>query len=201
MVGDADAARRGVEELLARHETEPHHVRHVCRLSLELHDALAGLHGLGPDERFLLEVGATLHDIGWSTTHPDGKGHHKESARMIREHAWRGLSSRGVLLASLVARYHRKALPDPAHEGYAGLGEGDRRRVRWLAAFLRVGDALDRRHVQRVARAEARVNGRELRITAVSTWVVDVELEAAERKGDLLRELWPGELVFDTVVG
>ncbi len=198
---DVESVWRGVEALLAEHETEPHHVRHVCRLSLEIFDALSGVHGLGTSDRFCLEVGATLHDIGWALTHPDGKGHHKESARLIREHVWIGWNACDIATASLVARYHRKAMPDLGHDEFGLLPEPDQARVRWLAAFVRVGDALDRRHIQRVSRATASVSGTVLRVTAVSGWVIDTELDAAQRKGDLLRGLWKGEVVFDTVTG
>ena len=200
-VTNVDAVRRGIEELLSRHETEPEHVRHVCRLSLELHDALQSIHGLGSEERLLLEFAALLHDIGWSATQPDGKGHHKESARMILEHPWTGLDARGIALCAQIARYHRKAVPDVAHPEFAALSAPDRRRVRWLSAILRVGDALDRRHVRRVARATATAAGKTLRVTATGDGEIGAELEAANRTGDLLRALWPGDVAFDADPG
>ena len=87
---------RPIEALLARHEREPEHARQVARLALELHDALRPIHGQGARERELLECAALLHDIGWSATAPDGKGHHKASARLIRESTWETLTQREV---------------------------------------------------------------------------------------------------------
>ncbi len=196
---NVDGLRRDIDGLLAEYETEPQHVRHVCRLALELYDALAPVHGYGMEERLILETAACLHDIGWAVTQPDGKGHHKESARLIREASWSGLDPAQVALVAHVARYHRKSIPDPGHGDFAAQPARDQTRIRWLAALLRIGDALDRRHLQRVTEATARVSGDELRITAVSTWVIDAELDAADRKADLIRGLWPGRVVFDTV--
>ena len=197
---DVDALRREVDALLARYETEPEHVRHVCHLALGLFDTWASVHAMGMEERLLLEAAACLHDIGWAVTQPDGKGHHKESARLIREFGWSGLEAGQVALMAEVARYHRKTIPDGGHEEFAALPAADQIRVRWLAAVLRIGDALDRRHLQRVSAAIGSVRRDELWITAVSTWVIDVELEAADRKADLLKSLWAGRVRFEAVV-
>ena len=94
---------------------EPH-VLHVARLALLLFDQLHGLHQLGPTDRALLEAAAArLHDIGWAVT-PGGKEHHKASARLIRERAWKSLEPGEVAVLALVARNHRQSLPDPEHK-------------------------------------------------------------------------------------
>ena len=78
------------EALLEKYEEEPSHVRHVARLADDLFLALSAWHRRGLAERRWLRLGALLHDIGWSQT-PTGRGHHKESARLIGEHAWKNL--------------------------------------------------------------------------------------------------------------
>lgn len=184
------------ETLLARHEREPEHARQVARLALDLHEALSPLHGHGAGERALLECAALLHDIGWSVSGPDGKGHHKASARLIRGHAWRTLDPVEVRCVAAVARYHRKALPDPDHEDLKGLSAAERLRVAWLAACLRTADGLDRRHLQAVDKVTLRHGrgGFELRVEASGP--IDDELAAADRKSDLLRSLLPGPLAL-----
>jgi len=187
---------RPIEALLALHEREPEHARQVARLALELHDTLRPIHGQGARERELLECAALLHDIGWSVTAPDGKGHHKASARLIRESTWEALTPDEVRCVAAVARYHRKALPDPEHEELQGLSAADRARVAWMAACLRTADGLDRRHLQAVDSVSARrgSGGIELRVVALGS--IDDELSAADRKSDLLRSLLPGPLTF-----
>ncbi len=181
------------EILLSRHETEPEHTRHVARLALQLFDELSSWHGLSPVDRSLLDTAALLHDIGWSVTQPDGIGHHKESAWMIREHPWTSLAGGEVEVVAQVARYHRKSLPDPvAHRGFARLSEADQRRVQYLSAFLRVADGLDRRHGQWVAGVTASFTTGGLLIEAGSTIEIATEIIAADRKADLLRRLTSG---------
>lgn len=181
------ALRRGTEALLARHETEPTHTLHVAKLALDLFDQLIDWHGYCPDERLLLEAAASLHDIGWSQTQPDGAGHHKASAKLIREHAWPGLTGREVELIALIARYHRKALPSDGHAPYVGLNEPDRRRVRRLAALLRVADGLDRRHIRGVDGVRAEIGADEISIMVQARLSPSAAIAGAERKADLLR--------------
>ena len=173
--------------MLERFETEPGHVLHVAALADQL--ALTGLMlaGHDPSDRRLLQVAAVLHDIGWAVVAPDGKGHHKESARLIREFPWTSLEPAEVELVALTARYHRKALPSVEHGDYASLTPDDQRRVRRMAALLRVADALDRRHIQRVDRISVFAAADGLQIRVHSTDEVGAELAAAEKKGDLLR--------------
>ena len=193
---DAPALRNEIGALLQRHETEPEHVLHVARLALELFDGLAPWHQLGDTDRRLLETAACLHDLGWSVTQPDGRGHHKESARLIREFPWASLAPAEVELVALVARYHRKSLPTADHADYAALAPDDQRRVRVLAACLRIADALDRRHIQRVDHLQVFFTEPAVEIAVLSTHEVGAELAMAEKKADLLRQEFAGPVRF-----
>jgi exopolyphosphatase/guanosine-5'-triphosphate,3'-diphosphate pyrophosphatase len=191
-----EAVKAEAAPLVTAWESEPHHTIHVARLAVTLFDGFVHRHGLGEEDRLLLEIAGVLHDIGWSRTHPDGKGHHKVSARMIREHPWTSLTWRQTEIVAETARYHRKSLPSEEHPDFKGLTEDDQQRVAWLSAFLRIGDGLDRRHIQRVQEVEVRDLGDGCRITAHSTWEAEPELAAAKKKADLLEKLIRCETVF-----
>ncbi len=184
------ALRRGVEALMARFETEPVHVLHVRDLALALFDALGPARGLDAEDRAVLDAAASLHDIGWFVTQPDGRGHHRETARLIREHTWPGLRRETVEFVALVARYHRKAIPsEKAHDEFAALPAMARGRVRWLAGILRVADGLDRRHIQAVTAVLATQVGRVIRITVSGVDALTTEVAGALKKVDLLEEI------------
>ena len=184
------ALRRGVEMLMAQFETEPVHVLHVRDLALALFDGLGSAHGLSSDDRAFLDVSACLHDIGWFVTQPDGKGHHRETARLIREHAWPGVRRESVEFIALVARYHRKSIPsEKTHDDFAALPGKDRVRVRWLAGLLRVADGLDRRHLQAVETVGVTQVGRVIRITVSGMDALTTEVTGALKKADLLEEI------------
>jgi len=194
-----DAARR--QEflvLMQRLEAEPAHVLHVAELALCLFDRLAPLHCLEASDRLLLEAAACLHDTGWSVAR-DGKAHHKESARLIRAHPWQHWSAGEVGLVAQVARYHRKSMPSAEHEEFTALNEAEQHRVRHLAALLRLGDALDRSHTQRIRRIEVEILPDTIRLTLASARPLDAELESAQRKGDLAKLLWRRSLLFERI--
>jgi putative nucleotidyltransferase with HDIG domain len=143
------ALRKEALALRGRYDEEPGHSDHVATLALELFDALKKWHRLGARERELLQSAALLHDIGWSQT-PDGRGHHKISARMIAEHHWKELTPKEVEIVALVARYHRKTTPKPEHAAFHALSRPAQKDVMSLGGILRVADALDRTHTGRV---------------------------------------------------
>jgi exopolyphosphatase/pppGpp-phosphohydrolase len=190
-----EAAREEFLALMHTREEEPHHVEHVARLAVHLFDELKDLHGLGEAERLLLEAAATLHDIGWSTS-PTGKGHHRESARLIQEHPWKQFSAVGVMLMAQTARYHRKSMPTLEHEAFAGLSPAERLRVEQLAALLRIADGLDRSHQQRVTSLSVELPPGRIVIHLSCSRPISREMAAANKKADLARALFRREITF-----
>jgi len=190
-----ESAREEVLALMQALEEEPHHVQHVAMLAVHLFDEVEDLHGLGNHDRLILEAAAGLHDIGWSAA-PSGKGHHRESARIIREHRWQNFSPETVTLIAQVARYHRKSPPTFEHEDYAALAPSERMRVQQLAALLRIVDGMDRSHQQRITHLSAEISTGRLVIHLTSNRPVTRQVAAAARKADLARAVFQREIVF-----
>lgn len=189
------AAAFELRAAMQRLETEPTHTHHVAHLALRLFDELQPLHQFGAEERVLLEGGACLHDIGWAETR-DGSGHHKISAQLIRQQPWQTLSRSEVEILAQVARYHRRALPSPDHEDYQELSRRQKRIVRTLAAILRLADAFDRSHLQLVRNLHAIVGERKIEIVLAAQVEPVREIAAAQKKGDLAREVFEREFEF-----
>ena len=123
------------------------HALQVTMLAQIIFDSTTALHGLAAGDRQILVIAAMLHDIG---TCAGMRGHHKNSCSLIMKSAIPGISHEDMLLAALVARYHRKSEPKLRHEFYSHLSDGDQNRVAALAAILRIADVLDRDHQQKV---------------------------------------------------
>jgi exopolyphosphatase/guanosine-5'-triphosphate,3'-diphosphate pyrophosphatase len=189
------SARDEVLALMRELETQPGHVAHVTDLALQLFDSLAPLHGLGEAERFLLEAAGYLHDIGHQYDYL-GLGHHKQSARIIREHPWRNLSPPQVSVIALLACYHRKSMPDLKHERFAALPDSDRKIVQKLAAVLRLADSLDRSHEGGVSRVSAELLPNQIVFELQTTGPVWREVMTAHAKGDLAQAVFQRDLVF-----
>ena len=172
--------------LRARYDEEPSHSDQVAKLALQLFDGLRPWHGLAERSRKLLHSAALLHDIGWSQT-PDGKGHHKWSARLIREYSWENLSTDEVNVVAEMARYHRKTPPLADHADFHALKAPAKNVVMILGGILRVADALDRTHTARITRVEVVIAKAALtvRVRAEGNW--NAERAMFEIKRDMLQ--------------
>ena len=192
---NVDAARAEVLALMQALEEEPHHVQQVSRLAVQLFDALDDLHHLSDHDRLLLEAAGLLHDIGWSVAR-DGKGHHRESARLIREHSWTVFNAESVTILAQVARYHRKSVPTLEHEEFAALSPAERLRVQQLAAFLRIADGLDRSHQQLIKELAVELQPGRIIVRLVTERAASRELAGADKKSDLARSVFQNEIEF-----
>jgi len=172
--------------LRARYDEEPSHSDQVAKLALQLFDGLGTWHNLGARARNLLHSAALLHDIGWSQT-PDGKGHHKWSARLIQEYAWKTLTPEEVPLVAQIARYHRKAPPQPDHAEFHALKAAAQKSVMILGGILRVADALDRTHSAKIARLEASASREAILVRVQAAGIWDAERVMFEMKSDMLQ--------------
>jgi exopolyphosphatase / guanosine-5'-triphosphate,3'-diphosphate pyrophosphatase len=166
----------------------------VSDLALSLFDQLKSLHKMGKRDRLLLELGALLHEVGNFIGQP---GHHRHAFYIISETPLLGLTDEELLVVANLARYHRKAKPDPDHECYAVLTDEDQERVRSLAAILRVADALDHDHKQKVLSVKAKPRDSKLRLKVRARGDVTLDEWSLENKGDLFQEEFGLEPVVD----
>ncbi len=118
------------------------HAENVLRLATSLFRQLKPLHGLGARDRFLLEAGCLLHDIG---AIEGMRGHHRTGYRLIQEMDL-PLTPEEKHTVACLARYHRKRPPRSDDPELVPLDENGRKRLFALASILRIADGLDYRH-------------------------------------------------------
>ncbi len=140
------------------------HAKHVAFLATRVFDDLKAEHGLAARDRLLLEVAALLHDIG---IYVSLRGHHKHTLYLLSVSEIFGLSRDDMALVANVARYHRRATPQKSHITYMSLDRDTRVVVNKLSAILRVANALDADHLQKVK--DVRV------ISEDESWTLEVE--------------------------
>jgi exopolyphosphatase / guanosine-5'-triphosphate,3'-diphosphate pyrophosphatase len=183
------ARERSVHDFGARCHFDVVHSERVRTLALRLFDSLGARLGLLPEDRPVLADAALLHDVGY---HIGFRGHHKHSYHLILHAELLGLSPAEQVMVANVARYHRGKAPDKSHENLAGLAPEVRRRIKRLAAILRVADGLDRGHTGAVRDVRVRWLRRAVRIAPIPSRVgraLRLELWGAQRKSDLLAKL------------
>jgi len=192
-----DPRRRSVARL-ARHLGETsEHGPHVAHLALQLFDALQADLALGEEAREWLECAAWLHDVGHHIGHKD---HQKHSYYLITNGELLGFRRDELEIIGLTARYHQKAVPKDADDGYAALSKGDRRTVRALSALLRLADGLDRSHYGVVR--DLAVVRRTGRLTLQLMTAGDdaaLEIWESQRRAGLLGEVLGVEVDFQVV--
>jgi len=130
------------------------HSRHVAELSMQFFDGLADQIPPGKREshRSVLRAAALMHDVGYAKAN---RGHHKVSARMIGKIAAPpGWTADEIHTVSMVARYHRGALPSEKQESFGALPASTQSLVKLLAGILRLACACDREPDARIQRVE-----------------------------------------------
>lgn len=192
-----DLRRRSVVRLARRCQVNWPHAEHVARLALDLFRGTRPLHNLPNADGELLEFAALLHDVGF---HIAASKHHKHAAYLIENADLQGFSAEEVQLLAQIARYHRKATPRDAHEGYAKLDGRNRQRVRILASLLRVADGLDRSYTQAIRGVRCVVTDRAVELVLSGAQDAkgepEIEIYSARRKRDLFEETLGRKLRF-----
>jgi exopolyphosphatase/guanosine-5'-triphosphate,3'-diphosphate pyrophosphatase len=163
------------------------HGRHVALLAVRLYDELKSEHGLGARERLLLEVAALLHDIG---NYVSLRSHHKHTQYILSVSEVFGLSRDDMALVSHIARYHRRALPEKSHSAFMALDRDSRVVVNKLAAILRLANALDADHMQKVKDVKLRFEDGVFVIEVEGAGDMTIERLTAQSRCDLMSDVF-----------
>lgn len=184
--------------LAERYLSDPSHGEHVRTLCEYFYTELADLHQLTEHDLLLLQVAAILHEVG---TYVSPRAHHKHSEYLILNSEIFGLDRLDVTVVALVARYHRHSSPVLEHPLYASLSTKNRIRVSKLASILRVADALERTHVQRVSKIKIHREPGRIRLQLPGLTDAAVERLAMVSKADLFEQIFGLAVVIDDNYG
>ena len=102
-------------------------------------------------------------------------------------------------IVGLLARYHRRALPEPEHPVYSLLNEADRQRVNQLASFLRLADGLDRTHSRIVQGIECRLSNDTVTLTCEVTAAGEEERAMGQKNADLFERTFGRKVMVVTI--
>jgi exopolyphosphatase/guanosine-5'-triphosphate,3'-diphosphate pyrophosphatase len=181
------------ESVGERYRFDRAHGWHVARLAARLFDELRDEHGLDNRERLLLQVAALLHDIG---VYVSIRGHHKHSQYLLSAVQIFGLSNEDMALVSNIARYHRRATPQLTHPAFIALDRDDRLIVSKLASLLRVANALDAEHLQKVRDVHLVRQDAAWLLELEASADVTMEQMAASARADMLSETFGRQVRF-----
>lgn len=180
-------------EIGVRYKTDRKHAEHVAEFARQLFRELQPLHGLEPRYELVLRVAAVLHEVGMFIS---PREHHKHSLYILLQTEIFGLSTSERELVALLARYHRRYNPEPSHPHFSDLSREERMIVFKLAALLRIADALDRSHAQRIKSIQLRPEGSRLNIVTPGVSDTTIEQIAINSKCDIFREIYGYDILL-----
>jgi exopolyphosphatase/guanosine-5'-triphosphate,3'-diphosphate pyrophosphatase len=184
---------QAAREIGVKYHTDRKHAEHVAQFARQIFRELQHWHGLAPRHELLLRVAAILHEVGMFIS---PREHHKHSLYILLNTEIFGLSTHDRTLVALLARYHRRYNPEPNHSQFSDLGREDRMILFKLVALLRLADALDRSHAQRIRSIQLRPESGRLLIFTQGVEDPSVEQIAINSKCDLFREIYGHEILL-----
>ena len=176
-----------------KHRFDRAHGRHVATLATRLFDEFQDDHGLSARERLLLQVAALLHDIG---IYISLRAHHRHSQYLLAASQIFGLSNEEMAIVSNIARYHRRGQPQQSHLPYVALDRHDRLIVNKLAAILRLTNALDAEHLQKVDDLRLIRHDRTWTLEMIGSGDLTMEQLAATARSDMFVDTFGRELLI-----
>ena len=166
---------RSAKQVGKKYGVDKNHANQVAHLACQLFDQLRSIHYMNQRMRGILEIAALVHEVG---KYISLRSYHKHTMYLVRNSEFFGIGSSDVKLVALVARYHRRATPQPQHDAYSSLKRSGRVVVSKLAAILRVAKALDASRNQRIKDAKVRIEGKQVVVEVETS--SDLSLEQLE---------------------
>ena len=185
--GDVLSACRAIAK---RFHVDHPHADFVERHVLYLYDETSRLHRMNSRQRLLLQAAAILHDCG---KYVNMSKHNIRTYNIIMATEIIGLSHRERDIIAWTARFHTgQAIADEG--GYTGLDADDQLIIAKLSALLRIADALDTGHQQKISELSVQLDEQDLILAVTSQRDVTLEVWSLEKKGELFHDLygyWP----------
>jgi CHAD domain-containing protein len=172
------------ETLLARHNVDVAHTRHVADLSLKMFDAVQGSFDLPDKARNLMQIGALLHDVGLNE---NPSQHHIVGRDIVLSNHLVGLDEDQRAIVACMVAFHRKKVRPDAEPSYLRLGKKQRRVALHLASLLRIADGLDYSHTQSTHIKKCKVQENNI-VLHISGPYAEEDGARAAKKADLWRK-------------
>lgn len=169
-----------------RYKCNKIHIQNVTRIALGIFDSIKKIHGLGKKERLQLELSAILHDCGKFINMNDGANN---SYNIIMSTEIMGLSHREREEVANIVKYNTLYLPS-YDEAKHVLGDASYIKVAKLAAILRIANAMDRSHKQKIDKFTVTLKNNELLITADTLSDLTLETGLFYAKADFFEKVY-----------
>ena len=134
-----------------RYQYNQLHTEYVMNRALELFDSLSSVHGMDIRDRFLLQIATLLHDIGKFI---GADPHYVYSYNIIKASQLAGFSDSELATIANIARFHSAEEPASNNESLRKLDTSNQIKAVKLIAIIRLADALDTSHKQKIQKVK-----------------------------------------------
>lgn len=168
-----------------RYNFDKSHARIVSKYALKIFDNLKPILSLGSKERFLLEISAILHEIGYFI---NAKNHEEHSYHIIKAVNFPGFSKEDISIVALVALLHRENPNKNYDDILFTLSIEKRLVVNKLVSILRIADALDANHSRLIRDIKVVLANNKLKVIVKALKLPFLEEHSFRRKSKLFLE-------------
>ena len=168
-----------------RYKCDKKHIEMVEKKALEIFDATYKLSGLTERDRLLLQVSAILHEVGKFVHSTD---HNEAAHALIKYTDLIGLDADELDVIALVVKLYPTQNPY-GNELYMALKSHKKIMVSKLTAILRLADAMDSSHKQKITKTTLTTTSEELHISCVAKESMAFEEWSFEHRSVLFEDI------------
>lgn len=183
------------KNIAKRYSSSKSHIQGTMNLCLNIFDSMKKVHGMGKRERLLIQIAALLHDCGKYVS----MGNVSEcSYQIIMSTEIIGLSSLERKMIAYAVRYNTTAFVyyDEIQMLGAGIDRESYIKIAKMTAILRLANAMDRSHCQKVKGIKTVLKDRELQMVMDSSQDISLELGLLQDKVAFFEEVFGIRLVI-----
>ena len=183
------------KNIAKRYSSSKSHIQGTMNLCLNIFDSMKKVHGMGKRERLLIQIAALLHDCGKYIS----MGNVSEcSYQIIMSTEIIGLSSLERKMIAYAVRYNTTAFAyyDEIQMLGAGIDRESYIKIAKMTAILRLANAMDRSHCQKVKGIKTVLKDRELQMVMDSSQDISLELGLLQDKVAFFEEVFGIRLVI-----
>ena len=183
------------KNIAKRYSSSKSHIQGTMNLCLNIFDSMKKVHGMGKRERLLIQIAALLHDCGKYIR----MGNVSEcSYQIIMSTEIIGLSSLERKMIAYAVRYNTTAFVyyDEIQMLGAGIDRESYIKIAKMTAILRLANAMDRSHCQKVKGIKTVLKDRELQMVMDSSQDISLELGLLQDKVAFFEEVFGIRLVI-----
>lgn len=181
-----DDIRSMVKQIAKRYQCDNEHNYNVSAIACKIFDKTKRIHGLGKTERLQLEIAGMLHDCGKFINMNDAS---ENSYAIIMSTEIMGVSHVEREEIANVVKYNSRELPDYM-EIQSKLGNGNYMKIAKLVAILRIANAMDRSHKQKVSDYVIVLKDKQLVITIDTLYDLALERGLFDDKADFFSKVY-----------